>query len=317
MGNTERSRRHIMAEKKLYDIIIIGAGTAGLSAALYGSRAGKKVLVLEEKVNGGQIVNSPEVENYPGIKRISGFQFIQELQQQAEESGAVIVNRQAEKLVDQGGRKVVMTSDGLYESRTAILCTGVIQRKLGLEREKELTGCGVSYCAVCDGAFYRDKRVAVVGGGNTALEDALYLSQYCKIVYIIHRRDRFRGESKLANLLIKKKNVEFILESTVVSLIGDTNLESIRIKNIKTNIIEECVVNGVFVAIGQEPKNERFGGAVSLDESGYIRADESCRTDAAGIFAAGDCRTKTVRQLVTAAADGAVAALGACEYLRG
>lgn len=305
-----------MAEKRLYDIIIIGAGTAGLSAALYGARAGKKVLVLEEKVNGGQIVNSPEVENYPGIKRISGFQFIQELQQQAEESGAVIVNHQAEKLVDQGRRKVVMTSDGLYEGRTAILCTGVVQRKLGLDKEKELTGCGVSYCAVCDGAFYRDKRVAVVGGGNTALEDALYLSQYCKMVYVIHRRDRFRGESKLVNLLLKKENVEFILESTVVSLKGDSCLESIRIKNLQTNIIEECVVNGVFVAIGQEPKNERFSAVVSLDERGYIRADESCRTDADGIFAAGDCRTKTVRQLVTAAADGAVAALGACGILQ-
>ncbi len=306
-----------MAEKKLYDIIIIGAGTAGLSAALYGARAGKSVLVLEEKVNGGQIVNSPEVENYPGIRRISGFQFIQELQQQAEECGAVIVNGQVEKLVDQGGRKVVMTCDGLYEGRSAILCTGVVQRKLGLEREKELTGSGVSYCAVCDGAFYRDKRVAVVGGGNTALEDALYLSQYCKMVYVIHRRDRFRGETRLVNLLLKKKNVEFILESTVVSLKGEASLESIRIKNVRTNIIDECVVNGVFVAIGQEPKNERFGGVVSLDEKGYIRADESCRTDAEGIFAAGDCRRKTVRQLVTAASDGAVAALGACEFLQG
>ncbi len=305
-----------MAEKKLYDMIIIGAGTAGLTAALYGARAGKTVLVLEEKVNGGQIVNSPEVENYPGIKRISGFQFIQELQQQVEQSGAVILNRQAEKLVDQGGRKVVMTCDGLYEGRSAILCTGVVQRKLGLEREKELTGSGVSYCAVCDGAFFRGRRVAVVGGGNTALEDALYLSQYCKMVYVIHRRDRFRGESRLVNLLIKKENVEFILESAVVSLKGDASLESIRIKNVRTNIIDECVVNGLFVAIGQEPKNERFSGVVSLDERGYIRADESCRTDAAGIFAAGDCRTKMVRQLVTAAADGAVAALGACEFLQ-
>lgn len=299
----------------MYDIIIIGAGTAGLTAALYGARAGKKVLVLEEKVNGGQIVNSPEVENYPGIKHVSGFQFIQELQQQAEEAGAEIVNRGAERLVDQDERKVVMTGGNLYECHTVILSTGVVRRKLGLERENELTGSGVSYCAVCDGAFYRDKRVAVVGGGNTALEDAHFLANYCKKVYVIHRRDRFRGESRLVNTLMEKENVEFVLETTVVSLQGDNCLESVRVKNVKSNVVSELAVNGIFVAIGQEPQNERFKGVVSLDEQGYIRADESCRTDAAGIFAAGDCRTKNVRQLVTAAADGAVAALGACEFM--
>lgn len=297
----------------MYDIIIIGAGTAGLTAALYGARAGKKVLVLEEKINGGQIVNSPEVENYPGIRHISGFQFIQELQQQAEAAGAEIVNRGAERLVDQGERKIVMTGGKLYESRTAILSTGVVRRKLGLEREDELTGCGVSYCAVCDGAFYRDKRVAVVGGGNTALEDAHFLSAHCKRVYLIHRRDRFRGEARLVNALLKKDNVELVLETTVTALRGEGHLESLQVKNVRTNVVSELAVNGLFVAIGQKPRNEQFSGVVSLDGQGYIQADESCRTDAAGIFAAGDCRTKKVRQLVTAAADGAVAALAACE----
>lgn len=297
----------------MYDIIIIGAGTAGLTAALYGARAGKKVLVLEEKINGGQIVNSPEVENYPGIRHISGFQFIQELQQQAEAVGAEIVNRGAERLVDQGERKIVMTGGKLYESRTAILSTGVVRRKLGLEREDELTGCGVSYCAVCDGAFYRDKRVAVVGGGNTALEDAHFLSAHCKRVYLIHRRDRFRGEARLVNALLKKDNVELVLETTVTALRGEGHLESLQVKNVRTNVVSELAVNGLFVAIGQKPRNEQFSGVVSLDGQGYIQADESCRTDAAGIFAAGDCRTKKVRQLVTAAADGAVAALAACE----
>ena len=206
-----------------------------------------------------------------------------------------------------------MTKEKLYQSRAVIICTGVVQKKLGLPKEKELTGCGVSYCAVCDGAFYRDKRVAVVGGGNTALEDALFLSNYCKRVYLIHRRDQFRGESWMVNQLLQKENVEFILESTIVCLQGNTSLESLQIKNVKTNIIDELTVNGLFIAIGQQPSNESFAGTVDLDEQGFICADETCRTNVRGIFAAGDCRTKKVRQLVTAAADGAVAALASCE----
>ena len=297
----------------MFDIIIIGAGTAGLTAALYGARAGKKVLVLEEKNTGGQIINSPTIENYPGIRHISGFEFIQSLQEQAEAAGATIQNSRAQKIVDQGEGKVVMTKEKIYQSRAVIICTGVVQKKLGLPKEKELTGCGVSYCAVCDGAFYRDKRVAVVGGGNTALEDALFLSNYCKRVYLIHRRDQFRGESWMVNQLLQKENVEFILESTIVCLQGNTSLESLQIKNVKTNIIDELTVNGLFIAIGQQPSNESFAGTVDLDEQGFICADETCRTNVRGIFAAGDCRTKKVRQLVTAAADGAVAALASCE----
>lgn len=297
----------------MFDIIIIGAGTAGLTAALYGARAGKKVLVLEEKNTGGQIINSPTIENYPGIRHISGFEFIQSLQEQAEAAGATIQNSRAQKIVDQGEGKVVMTKEKLYQSRAVIICTGVVQKKLGLPKEKELTGCGVSYCAVCDGAFYRDKRVAVVGGGNTALEDALFLSNYCKRVYLIHRRDQFRGESWMVNQLLQKENVEFILESTIVCLQGNTSLESLQIKNVKTNIIDELTVNGLFIAIGQQPSNESFAGTVDLDEQGFICADETCRTNVRGIFAAGDCRTKKVRQFVTAAADGAVAALASCE----
>lgn len=297
----------------MFDIIIIGAGTAGLTAALYGARAGKKVLVLEEKNAGGQIINSPTIENYPGIPHISGFEFIRGLQEQAEAAGAIIQNSRAQKIVDQGEGKVVMTKEKLYQCRAVIICTGVVQKKLGLPKEKELTGCGVSYCAVCDGAFYREKRVAVIGGGNTALEDALFLSNYCKRVYLIHRRDQFRGESWMVNQLLQKENVEFILESTVVCLQGNTSLESLQIKNVKTNIIDELIVNGLFIAIGQQPSNESFSGTVDLDEQGFICADETCRTNVRGIFAAGDCRTKKVRQLVTAAADGAIAALASCE----
>ena len=297
----------------MYDIIIIGAGTAGLTAALYGARAGKDVLVLEEKAAGGQIINSPAVENYPGIKHTSGLQFIQSLRQQAEEAGAKIQNLKAEKIVNQSEKKVVITKNTLYETRTIILCTGVMQRKLGLPGEKELAGCGVSYCAVCDGAFYRGKKAAVVGGGNSALEDALFLSNYCERVFLIHRRDRFRGESQYVNALMQKSNVTFILETIGTALQGENHLESLHIKNTQTNIIEELAVNAIFIAIGHEPRNEAFANTVSLDEEGFIRADESCRTNVPGIFAAGDCRTKKVRQLVTAAADGAAAALAACD----
>lgn len=299
----------------MYDMIIAGAGTAGLSAAIYGARAGKSVLVLESKNIGGQIVNSPEVDNYPGIKSISGFEFIRGLQEQAAEAGAEIKNLPVESVADQGGIKEVRTTDGIFESRVLILATGVVYRKLGLEGEERLMGQGVSYCAVCDGAFYRGKDVAVVGGGNTALEDAVYLSGYCRKVYLIHRRDQFRGQSGLVDTLLRKENVEFILESVVSSLRGDEKLEEVIVKNTVTNIISELKVSGIFVAIGQIPQNERFADVVAVDSDGYILADESCRTSTPGIFAVGDCRVKKVRQLVTAAADGAVAALEACEYI--
>lgn len=303
------------SQQEIYDIIVIGAGTAGLSAALYGARAGKQVLVLEQKISGGQIVNSPEVENYPGIKQISGYEFVRELQEQAEKVGAHIVNETAERLEKNENIWNVRTSSGQRQARSVILATGVEHRKLGLPGEEALTGNGVSYCAVCDGAFFRDKQVAVVGGGNTALEDAKFLSGYCKKVVLIHRRDRFRGESRLVDELVVRSNVEFVMESVVTSLQGGDRLESVLIKNVKTNVIDERRVSALFVAIGQNPKNEAFSEVVRLDEQGYVEADESCRTTAAGVFAAGDCRTKAVRQLVTAAADGAVSALGACEYL--
>ncbi len=296
----------------MYDIIVIGAGMAGLTAALYGARAGKTVLVLEENMIGGQIINSPEVENYPGIVHISGFQLIAELRRQAEDAGAEIVELGAERVEERDWHPAVITGEGVKEARTVILATGVVKRKLGLEREEELVGRGVSYCAVCDGAFYKGKTVAVIGGGNTALEDTLFLAEYCKRVWLIHRRDQFRGESRLVNLLMKKENVQFVLESTVVGLAGEERLEAIRVRNLRTNVIDELSVAALFVAVGQIPQNERFADLVPLDSHGYIRAGESCRTDAPGIFAAGDCRSKEIRQLVTAAADGAVAALAAC-----
>lgn len=296
----------------MYDIIVVGAGTAGLSAAVYGARAGKRVLVLEQRNAGGQIVNSPEVDNYPGIKHISGFEFIQGLQEQAEEAGAQIRYAPAEAIRCEEEIKLVRSGDEELACNSIILATGMVYRKLGLEQEEHLTGKGVSYCAVCDGAFFRGKDTAVVGGGNTALEDALYLSEICHKVYLIHRRDRFRGENAMVNKLHQTKNVEFVLDSVVTELRGKEQLSRIIVKNRVSGIVSELSVSGVFVAVGQMPENERFREVVELDTNGYIKADESCRTSVPGIYAAGDCRTKQVHQLVTAAADGAVAALAAC-----
>lgn len=298
-----------------YDIIVIGAGTAGMTAAVYGARAGKKVLVLEARQAGGQIINSPRVENYPGIKFISGFEFVKGLKEQAETLGAEIREGIAEQIIDQGRKKQVRVGENYLECRAVIIAGGTAYRRLGLEKEEELTGSGVSYCAVCDGAFYREKDVAVVGGGNTALEDALFLADRCRKVFMIHRRDRFRGESHLVDALHQRENVEFVLESVVTSLRGESRLESIIIRNVATGVVQEKKVDGLFVAVGQKPENEKFADVVNLSEDGYIQAGETCETDTPGLFVAGDCRTKSVRQLVTAAADGAVAALAACGYL--
>ena len=299
----------------MYDIIIIGAGTAGLSAAVYGVRAGKQVLLLEEKVYGGQIISAAEVENYPGIRRISGYEFAENLYQQAKDLGAELKYERAVKIQEEEGKKVVFTNRSRYEGRAVILATGARNRRLGLEREEEFTGAGVSYCATCDGAFYRGKDTAVAGGGNTALEDALFLSGYCRNVYLIHRRKEFRGEEKLVRALREKENVSMVLEGQVIRLNGKEHLESVTVKNRRTEAIEELSVAGLFIAVGQEPDNQAFARMVSLDAYGYVKAGEDCRTDRAGIFTEGDCRTKEVRQLATAAADGAVAALAACAYI--
>ena len=309
----------------MYDIIIVGGGTAGLSAAIYGVRAGRKVLILEAKSYGGQIINSPEVENYPGIRKISGMEFAKGLYEQATGLGAEFRQGQVVRVEEQENCRVVVASETgksgsdkeeqRYETKTVILATGARNRPLGLVREQELTGAGVSYCATCDGMFFRGRQVAVAGGGSTALEDAAFLSNYCEKVYLIHRRDQFRGEERLVENLRQKKNVEFVLNTVVTGLLGETVLEGVRIQDVVTKEEKELAVSGLFVAVGQMPDNKDFAGLVALDEKGYIQAAEDCRTDTPGIVAAGDCRTKDVRQLATAAADGAVAALAACEYI--
>ena len=298
----------------IYDIVIIGAGTAGLSAGIYGVRAGKKVLILEEKYYGGQIINTPHIANYPGIKNISGFEFATNLYEQAIELGVEIQYEKVIKIEDNNKIKKVITEENSYDCKSIIIATGAKNRKLGVENEEKFTGAGVSYCATCDGAFFREKDVAVVGGGNTALEDAGFLAEYCNKVYLIHRRDEFRGEDKLVNILKEKSNVEFILNSTVSAIEGSDIVEGITVKNIISNEISQIDVNGIFIAIGQAPDNAIFSEIINLDEKGYVIADETCKTNLDGIFTAGDCRTKKIRQLTTAASDGSVAALAACEW---
>ena len=301
----------------MFDLIIVGAGTAGLSAAIYGVRAGKSVLVLEGAAYGGQIINTPEIENYPGIKKISGFEFATNLYNQAKELGAEIRFEKVLSVQEKNGHKIVVTKDKEYEAKAVILATGAKNRNLGIEKEQELVGKGVSYCATCDGMFYRGKVVAVNGGGNTAVEDATFLSEYVEKVYVIHRRDSFRADKAEVDRLVAKKNVELVLNSTIKALESDASgLTGILVVD-KDGKERRIQVDGLFVAIGQAPDNEAFRNEVDLDSKGYISAGEDCSTKTAGIFTAGDCRTKAVRQLATAASDGAGAALAAVNYING
>ena len=298
----------------MYDIGIIGGGTAGMTA-IYGQRAGKKTIIIEGGAFGGQITSSSNVENYPGIASVSGSEFSMNLLDQAVKLGAETAMEQVTGIREDGSGKVIETAGKEYPCRSVILATGVTHRHLGVPNEERLTGAGVSYCATCDGMFFRGRDVAVVGGGSTALQDAEFLSNYCRKVYLIHRRDEFRGEDSIVKRLSGKENVEFVLSATVKEIIGDQSVEGLTLNNKKTGEEFKLDVSGVFIAVGQIPKNEIFADVVKLDGDGFILAAEDCVTSHPGIFAAGDCRTKEVRQLTTAAADGAVAALAACEFI--
>ena len=306
---------HRKERKTMHDIIIVGAGTAGLSAAIYGLRAGKSVLVLEQASYGGQIINTPEIENYPAIQKISGFEFATNLYNQAKNLGAEFAFEKVEGIEDKGQFKEVKTKDKSYEGKTVILATGAKNRSLGVEKEEELVGKGISYCATCDGMFYRGKVVAVNGGGNTAVEDATFLSDYVQKVYVIHRRDEFRADKAEVDRLVAKPNVELVLNSTVKRLESDASgLTGVVVAN-KDGEERTLKVDGLFVAIGQAPDNQAFSDLVELDGKGYISAGESTLTKTPGIFTAGDCRTKAIRQLATAASDGAIAGLAAVSYI--
>lgn len=296
------------------DMIIVGAGTAGLSAAIYAQRSGLRALVLEGNAYGGQIVNTPDIENYPGIAHISGFDFATNLYQQALDLGAKVQYEKVVEVIDDGEIKTVKTTKNEYQTKALILATGLVRRHIGLPNEDRFMGKGVSYCATCDGAFFKNKVVAVNGGGNVALEDAQYLADLCEKVYVIHRRDAFRAEQAEINRILEKKNIECVYDSTVTKLNGNDHLESIEVRDKEGNT-RQLDVAALFVAIGQIPLNEAFKNIVDLDESGYIKADELGYTNHPGIFAAGDCRVKSLRQLATAASDGANAATSAYHYL--
>lgn len=303
----------------MYNIGIIGGGTAGLTAAIYGQRAGKQTVVFEGANYGGQIVFSPNVENYPGIASISGAQYSMNLVEQATNLGAETKREQVKevkkvKKVEDG--YLVVTEEGEYLCQALVLATGVTHRHLGLENEEKLTGAGVSYCATCDGMFFRGKNVAVIGGGNTALQDAEFLSNYCSKVYLVHRREEFRGDAKNVSSLREKENVEFVLNALPEEILGEQMVQGLVVTDKISGTKKTLDVDGIFVAIGHLPKNEIFAELVDLDAGGFIKAGENCETSRDGIFAAGDCRTKEVRQLTTAAADGAVAALAAVKYIK-
>lgn len=297
----------------MYDIAIIGGGPAGLTAALYARRANKSVVVLEKGSFGGQITYSPKVENIPGFLSLSGNEFAEKLVEQVLEQGADV--ECAEVLSISGNEiKTIHTDDGDYQAKAVIIATGAKHRMLGLPREEEFVGEGISFCAVCDGAFYSGKTVAVIGGGNSALQEALLLSDLAEKVYLVQNLDYLTGEDKLQEQLKAKENVEIILGNVVDSLIGDTELSGINVKNAGGEI-RELTIDGMFVAIGLVPQNEPFAELINLNSWGYVDAGEDCLTSAEGIFVAGDCRSKKIRQVATAAADGAIAALAACDYV--
>lgn len=298
------------------DITIIGAGTAGLTAAIYALRAGCTVTVVEENIYGGQIINTPTIENYPGLPGISGAEFAFKLYQQAENLGAKIQYGAIKSLDLAGKTKVITLENQTLASSAVIIAGGTKARKLACPGEDRLIGKGVSYCATCDGAFHRGKDVLVVGGGNTAIEDALVLADICKTVYLVHRRSEFRADAKAIARLKERENVIWKTGYTTEEILGEETMSAVRIKQIADETIETLPVSGIFIAIGSVPSTEEIPEEIDRDDSGYILADESCQTNIPGVFVAGDIRTKKVRQLVTAAADGAVAALAAKEYIQ-
>ena len=297
----------------MYDIIVIGAGPAGLTAAIYARRAEKSVLVIEKSSFGGQMTHSPKIENYPAFTQISGIELADKMVEQALELGADIEMDEVTAVKDMGTFKRVICDGGEFDGRSLIIAVGVKHRQLGLPRENELCGNGVSYCAVCDGAFYKGKTVGVVVGGNSALQEAILLAETSQKVYVIQNLDILTGEVKLQNKIAELDNIEVITGATVEELIGDPELTSVTLKT--KSGAKSLELDGLFVAIGLLPKNDIFSELAKLNNGGYFDTDETCKTVTDGVFVAGDCRHKSIRQITTATADGATAALAACRYL--
>lgn len=300
----------------MYDVIILGSGPAGLSAAIYAQRARLSTLIIEEKpLSGGQILDTYEVDNYPGLPGITGFEIGQKFRAHADRLGAEVVNARVTEVKLEGEKKVVVTSKDAYEAKSLIIATGARHRKLGVPGEEELAGMGVSYCATCDGAFFRGKTVAVAGGGDVALEDALFLARGCEKVYLIHRREEFRGAGILQERVKDTPNIELVLNSNLTAIQGEGQVSSVLVHNHKEDTERELLVQGVFIAVGIEPNSGALKDLVAQDAQGYIVAGEDTKTSAAGVFAAGDVRTKQLRQVLTAAADGANAITSVEKYI--
>ena len=300
----------------MYDIIIIGAGPAGLTAAIYARRANKSVLLLEKGAFGGQITFSPKVENYPGFDSLSGSELADHFVEQALGQGAEVEIETVTGIQDCGDHKVVTTEDGAaYEGKAVIIAAGAKHRHLGLPNEELHLGESISFCAVCDGAFYKGKTVALVGGGNSALQEAILLSEGCQKVYVVQNLDFLTGEQALQDILAKRDNVEVLLGTVVEALPATTPLDKVTLRRVADGHVYDLAVDGLFVAIGLKPENEAFADVAALDERGYVASGEDCRTKTPGVFVAGDCRQKTVRQVTTATGDGAVAAVAACQYI--
>ncbi|MDO4383709.1 MAG: FAD-dependent oxidoreductase [Eubacteriales bacterium] len=299
-----------------YDVIIVGGGPAGLTAAIYVGRAGKSAAVFEKEMIGGQITYTGEIDNFPAVPGIGGAEYAMKLQEQAESCGAEIYMEEIQEIQKEAdGTFTLRTEDDSYGAEAVILATGLQRRKMEVPGEETLTGRGLSYCAVCDGAFFRNRDVAVYGGGNTAVEDAIYLAGICRKVTIIHRRNRFRAEERLVQELKSKDNVEFALEKTVASVEGEKMVTGVTVLDGNTGETTLIPVDGMFVAIGQIPNGDAFRNLVETDEAGYYQVDENCTATTEGVFVAGDGREKSVRQLTTAVGDGAVAATNACRYV--
>ncbi|WP_416335823.1 thioredoxin-disulfide reductase [Clostridium fessum] len=301
----------------MYDIIIIGSGPAGLSAAIYAQRACLDTIVIEKNgISGGQVLNTWEVDNYPGFPGVTGFELSRQFREHANKLGARVVQDEVVQVELSGNVKKVVCEEETYEARCVILASGAHHRTLEVPGEEELRGAGVSYCATCDGAFFRGRTVAVVGGGDAALEDAIFLARMCEKVYIVHRRDKLRGAKRLQERLQALENVEFVWNSETAAIEGNGQVEALRLRQTKTGEEKRLDVDGVFIAVGIAPESELYAGQLELDEQGYIRADESGQTSVPGVFAAGDVRTKALRQILTAASDGANCVASAERYLQ-
>ncbi len=301
----------------IYDVIVIGAGPAGLAAGIYGKRAGLDILILDtSSISGGQILNTYEIDNYPGMPGVSGTELAQAMRDHCEKLGVEFARGRVTSINEVDGNKELVTKKGNFYSKTVIIATGASNTKLGCPGEEEFSGVGVSYCATCDGAFFKDKEVAVVGGGDVALEDAIYLARFCKKVYLIHRRDEFRGAALLQEQVKASDKIEIIYDTTVDSINGSDAVEYLLIKNKNTNEQTELKVQGVFIAVGSTPNTSSIQGLPETDERGYLVADETCVTSKSGIYAAGDVRAKQLKQVITATADGANAITSIERYLQ-